>query len=139
MIMMNMVHEAMDEIASLHRTIRGLESQICTSLSSPRKQRVTAVLQVQEEMRQQKQQQQHPISTEDNDSKKKKKNDAISSNSPATDDTVDDEMNHDYWLERIRQASMAVSLPNRNYATYMGEFDHIEGLKASLSRWRKKG
>jgi hypothetical protein len=51
-------------------------------------------------------------------------------------DVDKDHMNHGYWLERIREASMAASLPKRTSATHMGEYDHIGALKASLSPWR---
>jgi hypothetical protein len=39
-------------------------------------------------------------------------------------------------MQNLRTISMAKSYRNRVYAARMAEFDHVEALKASLSRWR---
>ena len=112
------MEEALDEMASLHGATRGLEPQICKVLRAPRKHRVRAVLAVQAEMRQQLQKQMEKDNQPENGEQQRRHNDS----------------NH--WAERIQEVSMAASLPNRVYATRMGQYDHMEALKASLSPWR---
>jgi hypothetical protein len=154
------VEEEMKEMASLHGSTRGMESHICICLSSPRKCTIQAVLDVQEEMRQvleeerekRQWQEQEPQPQEhqgennnvnNNESSDRDKNDCNSvdtNNENKKSNNSDNNTNDDYcmWMERMREASLAASLPNRTYATRMGEFDHIEALKASLSRWSRK-
>jgi hypothetical protein len=132
------VQQAMDEMSCMHGAIRGLESQVCTSLSAPRKQRVAAVLQVQEEMVQYFSRKQEPQQQQHRDIDSSTRSSVECTIGDCSIPIIADPDEYEYWLESIRQASMSVSLPNRIFARHMGLYDHIEGIKASLSRWRKQ-
>jgi len=47
-------------------------------------------------------------------------------------------LTYDEACEFLRQASLQQSASNRCFAQRMGNYDHIEALKASLSRWRTR-
>jgi hypothetical protein len=129
----------MKELAALHGSTRGMESHICKCLSSPRKSTVRAVLEVQEEMKREEQerrkrwqeqvqvpmqpQPQHQqgknhVNENTTERSDKGKNDCDNVDSHGNNNMDNNLNDHDpsIWMERIRNASLAASLPNRTFA-----------------------